>query len=86
MSSLTPEIQSQVEVYTTEDIVGRELPFSVVIAMHDGTHASKPSGVVPYNTEATCSIERQVAEREITLGMFVGQQLTNRRLVAHRQG
>jgi hypothetical protein len=65
VSPLPLEVQTYIEVQTTEIIIRRELRLAVAVTMDDGTHSCKPARIVPHDTEATCTIKRDVAEREI---------------------
>ena len=85
VSPFAPEVQAHVEVDAAEGVVGGELPLTVVVAVHDGTHAGKPTGVVPYDAKAPRGVKGQVAEREVALGMPVSNEFACRRFVAHRQ-
>lgn len=66
MSFLPIEVEADIEVHITKEIIGGKLILAIVIAMQDATDTCEPFRIVPHNTEAACSVENDIFEREVT--------------------
>lgn len=65
MITFSSKINSEIQIDRTKGIIGRKLRFSIIIRMDDSTHARIPSGIVPYYSKSSYTIQVDIPETEV---------------------
>ena len=84
MSFLLVEVEPDIKVHVAEEVVCRELLFTIVVAIQDAADTGEPFRVIPDDSEPACSVKNNILKREVPKnGAFVFSQVTSRMFVTY---
>ena len=62
---LSSKVKTCIEVYTSKEVIGREITATIIIGMKDSTHTNIPFAIVPHHTKASNTININIIELKI---------------------